>query len=73
MDRSSNGNGTFAKHFQTQRSWLYDVEPYARTGPRTLDEVADDERLKQAMRRTVAKTIAPSYLIDTIRNEIRKG
>ncbi len=71
--RSSNGNSTFAKHFQTQGSWLYDVEPYARTGPRTLDEVADDERLKRAIRRTVAKTVAPSYLIDTIRNEIRNG
>lgn len=73
MNRSSNGNGTFDKHFQTQRSWLYDVEPYARTGPRTLDELAEDERLKLAIRRTVAKTTAPSYLIDAIRNEIRKG
>jgi len=73
MNKTINGSGTFAKHIQTQRSWLYDVEPYTRSGPRTFEEVADDQKLKQALKQAVAKINAPSYLIDAIRNEIRKS
>jgi len=32
----------------------------------------DDLRLKTALKRAVAKTDAPAYLIDAIRREIRK-
>lgn len=73
MNKSSNGseNGTFAKYYQTQRSWLFDIEPYGRP-PQTYDEVADDQRLKRMLRRAVTRTAAPVSLIESIRKEIRK-
>ncbi|MGQ0543627.1 MAG: hypothetical protein ACT4O9_17575 [Blastocatellia bacterium] len=76
MSRITNGErrntGTFAKQYQPQRNWLFDIEPYTRSGPQTYDDVADNQRLKNALRRSVAKVTAPHYLIDAIRKEIRK-
>jgi hypothetical protein len=37
-----------------------------------IDVAMDDLRLKTALKRAVAKTDAPAYLIDAIRREIRK-
>lgn len=76
MSRITDGNGrntgTYAKHYQMQRNWLFDIEPYTRSGPQSFDDVADDQRLKRALRRSVTKITAPQYLIDTIRREVRK-
>lgn len=72
MNRTSKNNGTLAVPIRVRTNWLYDAEPYSRTSPRTFGDVADDLRLKSALKRAVAKIEAPSYLIDTIRKEIRK-
>ena len=37
-----------------------------------IDVAMDDLRLKTALKRAVAKTDAPAYLIDAIRREISK-
>ena len=37
-----------------------------------INVAMDDLRLKTALKRAVAKTDAPAYLIDAIRREIRK-
>ena len=37
-----------------------------------MDVAMDDLRLKTALKRAVAKTDAPAYLIDAIRREISK-
>ncbi len=70
MNKLSNGNGI--KRFQRQRSWLFDAEPYDRTEPLSPDDVTDNVRLKQALKRSVANINAPRHLITAIRNEIRK-
>jgi hypothetical protein len=41
-------------------------------GSTAFDDAAETLRLKAALRRAVAKSDAPAYLIDAIRREIRK-
>ena len=70
MNKFSNNGSTFAKHFQ--RSYLYDSEPYVRSGPKGIDELQEEVELKQTLKRAVANVDAPQYLIETIRSAIRK-
>jgi len=67
------GNGfppTGSLHSRHKRYWLFDVEPYSRVQPITLEDVDDDRRLKEVLKRTVEKTVAPQSLIDSIRDAI---
>lgn len=48
------------------------AEAVIRAVPTNLEEAADTLRLRGALRRAVAKSDAPAYLIDAIRREIRK-
>lgn len=41
-------------------------------GSTAFDDAADTLRLRAALQRAVAKSDAPAYLIDAIRQEIRK-
>lgn len=51
---------------------MIEVEPYARTPEKTLTDVRDEIRLKRAMQRAVCLETAPQYLVDSIRNLIRR-
>ena len=44
----------------------------SRIPPAAFDDAADLLRLKAALKKAVAKTDAPAYLIDAIRREVRK-
>lgn len=54
------------------RDWMFDVDPYLRTVPKTLPEVRDDLYLKRALQRVVRRGAAPQYLIESIRKMIRE-
>lgn len=62
----------YRKHFQQMRDRLYDVEPFSRTVPRSFDDLEEDRRLRLILKRAVSRTEAPEYLVESIRNEIRK-
>ncbi|MCC7307537.1 MAG: hypothetical protein IT173_08220 [Acidobacteria bacterium] len=76
MSKIHNGNGknsgALGTHSQTPWNWLFELEPSARTSPKTLDEVAVDRQLKFALKHAFSNTGAPQYLIDSIREKIRE-
>src|SRR5688500_3358283 len=57
-DQHGNGSGISGGHYQVQRNWLFDIEPFARSGPKSFAEVVEDERLKRALKCAVSKTEA---------------
>lgn len=55
-----------------RNNWMFEIEPYSRTQPETLETVRDNLRLKKHLQRAVSRDLAPLSLIGSIRAEIRK-
>jgi hypothetical protein len=53
-------------------NWLFEVEPFSRSSSTTLQELRDNVRLKNHLKRAVATEMAPFSLIQLIREGIRK-
>ncbi len=60
-----------AKSKTIRMNWLFDVEPYSRPQPETLQDVRDNLRLKKFLKRAVENEVAPLSLIESIRAGIR--
>ena len=52
-------------------NWLYEVEPYSRTEPQTVEDARENQRLKKLLKRAVERDVAPFSLIQSIRSGIR--
>ena len=53
-------------------NWLFEVEPFSRSGSTTMQELRDNARLKKRLKQAVATEMAPFSLIQSIRERIRK-
>ena len=69
MTKFSNGKASLK--LVASRHWMFEIEPYSRTPPRSFDEVRGDQQLKRVLKRAVERDHAPQYLIDSIRAGIR--
>lgn len=52
--------------------WLFEVEPFVRHEVPAIDDVAEDRRLRSALKKVVTGIDAPQTLVDSIRKAIRE-